>query len=105
MVPRLRRNAHMTPTNASRRATGSRPPGPGVRDWSRSSSTHMMACMSRRQVSIEEVLSAIEELEAKYGVPSDQRREAIQGELCDSEDLFLWDALVLSRDWMSARTS
>lgn len=61
--------------------------------------------MSRRQMSMDEVLSAIEELESRYGVPSERRREAIEGEPCASENLMLWDALVLSRDRMAARTS
>lgn len=46
----------------------------------------------------------IEELESRYGVPSERRREAIEGELCESEDLFLRDALVLSRDRMTGMT-
>lgn len=59
--------------------------------------------MSRRQMSMEDVLSAIEELESRYGVPSERRHEAIEGEPCASEDLMLWNELVWVRDRASVR--
>lgn len=61
--------------------------------------------MSRQQMSMDEVLSAIEELESRYGVPSERRLEAIEGEPCASEDLMLWNELVWVRDRARARTA
>lgn len=61
--------------------------------------------MSRRQISMDEVLSAIEEFESRYGVPSERRREIAEGDPCLNDDLLTWDELVLVRDRATARTT
>jgi hypothetical protein len=62
--------------------------------------------MARRQVTIEEVLAEIAQLEANYGVSSDQRRTIVgPGEPCANDDLLWWDELVLVRDRSTARAS
>ncbi len=55
---------------------------------------------------MQEVLEAITELEGRYGVPSDRRREiAGDGDPCAHDDLMLWDELVVARDRAAARTA
>lgn len=62
--------------------------------------------MARPYMSLEQVLDAIAEFEARYGVPSEDRRSiAGDGEPCANDDLRRWDALVLVRVRAAAHAS
>ncbi len=57
-------------------------------------------------MSLDQILEAIAEFEARYGVPSEERRSIIgAGEPCANDDLRRWDALVLVRDRAAAHAS
>jgi hypothetical protein len=61
--------------------------------------------MSRRRISLEELLAEIAALEAQYGVSTEDRHLiAGGGDPCAAEDVQRWDALALARDRASAAT-